>query len=197
MCSYRLPLALFIATSLSLTAAPEGTPPAKKSSWGVWHSIVDGVKSTVDGAGAVVKTASGAVGKVFDFSSPSSPSTPKRKGLRLELLSASNPVRLSQGGFLAVKLQLFNTGKKTALLEFESGQRAAVVLRDVSGKIVARALNSAGQEAGLVTLNSGERIEFVLQLPTKELAPDKTYTLEAALTGQAGLVARLPLRVSR
>jgi hypothetical protein len=194
MCSYRLPLALFFATSLSVAAATEGTPPTKKSSWGVWHSIADGFKSAADGAGAVAKTASGAVAKVFDFSTPSAP---KRKGLRLDLVCASNPVRLSQSGSLAVKLQLFNTAKKTALLEFASGQRAEVVLRDSSGKIVARALSSAGQEAGLVTLNSGERIEFWLQLPTKELAAGKTYSLEGAMTGQAGLVARLPLNVSR
>jgi hypothetical protein len=194
MFSYRLPLTLFFASSLPLAAANEGVPPEKKSSWGVWHSIVDGFKSAADGAGAVAKTASGAVGKVFDFSSPS---TPKRKGLRLDLVCASNPVRLSQGAFLAVKLQLFNTGKKTALLEFGSGQRAEVVLRDGTGKIVARALSSAGQEAGLVTLNSGERIEFVLQISTKELASGMTYSLEAAVTGQPGLVAKLPLSVSR
>jgi hypothetical protein len=193
MFSYRLPLALFFVTSLSLTAAPEGRPQESKSSGGVWHSIVAGLKSTADGAGAVAKTATGAVGRVFDFSSPS---TPKRKGLRLDLVCASNPVRLSQGGSLAVKVQLFNTGKKTSLLEFDSGQRAEVVLRDSSGKIVARALNQAGTEAGLLTLNSGERIEFVLQLPTKDLAPGKTYALEAAMTGQAGLVAKLPLSVS-
>ncbi len=145
----------------------------------------------VGGAEAVAKTASGAVGKVFDFSGPK-----KSKGLRLDVACSSNPVRLSQGGSLSVKLQLFNTGKKTQLLEFENAHRADVVLRDASGKIASRGSSSSGGESGLVTVNPGERIEFLLQLPTKQLEAGKVYTLEAAISGQAGLLARLPLRVA-
>ena len=192
MRSYRLPLALFFASSISLIAAPEEGRSVEKPSGGVWHSIVGGLKTVTDGAGAVAKTATGAVGKVFDFSSPK----PKRSGLRLDVVCGANPVRLGQGSSLAVKLQLFNTGKKIQLLEFASGQRAEAVLRDASGRIVSRSTSAAGQEGGLVTLNAGERIEFLLQLPTKELGAGKSYSLEAAITGQAGLVAKLPVRVA-
>jgi hypothetical protein len=192
MRSYQLPLALLFASNLSLAAAPEGDRSAEKPSGGVWHSIVGGLKAVTDGAGAVANTATGAVGKVFDFSTP----TPKRPGLRLDVVCAGNTVHLGKGGSFAVKLQLFNTGKKIQLLEFASGQRAEAVLRDASGGIVSRSSSSPGQEGGLVTLNAGERIEFLLQLPTKELVAGKSYSLEAAITGQAGLVAKLPVRVA-
>lgn len=183
---YRLSLVLLLASSVSLTASPvEG-----KSSGGVWHSVLSGLRTVCHGAGTAAKTASTAVGKVFDFS------VPKRSGLKLELVSLADPFRLAGGTPVAVKLQLFNKGKKTQLLEFASGQRAEVVLRDASNKIVGRSSSSTGEDAGLVTLNPGERIEFLLQLPTKELAAGKTYSLEAAITGQAGLVVKLPLSVA-
>jgi hypothetical protein len=194
---YRLPLVVLCASSIFLTASPAESTAEGKSSGGVWHSVVGGLKAVGDGAGAVAKgaeavakTATGAVTKVFDFSGP------KRTGLKLDLVCASNPVRLGKGTPVAVKLQLFNMGKKTQLLEFASGQRAEMVVRDSSGKIVGRSLVSTGEEAGVVTLNPRERIEFLLQLPTKELVAGKTYSLEAAITGQAGLVAKMPMNVA-
>jgi hypothetical protein len=188
---YRLSLVLLFASSVSLTAAQGGSPAEGKSSGGIWHSFVGGLKTVADGAGAVAKTAVGAVGRVFDFSGPKKPA-----GLSLNLVCAANPVRLAQGSSFVVKVQLFNAGKKTQLLEFASGHRAEAVLRDASGRIVSRSSSSAGQEAGFVTLNAGERIEFLLQLPTRELGAGKSYSLEAAITGQAGLVARMPVRVA-
>ena len=188
---HRLPLALLFASSLSLNAAQDASPTSGKSSWGVWHSIVGGLKTATDGATKVGKKTYGIVGKLFSFSSH------KRSDLRLDLVCASNPVRLGRDSSVAVNLQLFNSGKKTHLLEFTSGQRAEVVLRDTAGRIVGRSLSAAGEEAGLATLNPGERIEFALQLPTKELVVGKSYLLEAAMTGQPGLLARLPLSVTR
>ena len=186
----RLCLAVFCASALPLSdclaeRTTEGKPPG-----GVWSSVLGGLKAVGDGAGAVAKTATGAVTKVFDFSGP------KKTGLRLELICDANPVRLGKGTLITVKLQVFNVGKKTRLLEFESGQRAETVLRDPTGKIVGRSFVSAGEEAGMVTLNSKERIEYLLKLPTNNLVAGKGYTLEAAITGQAGLVAKMPLSVA-
>jgi hypothetical protein len=69
---HRLPLVLLFASSVSLTAAQGGSPAEGKSSGGIWHSFVGGLKTVADGAGAVAKTAVGAVGRVFDFSGPKS-----------------------------------------------------------------------------------------------------------------------------
>lgn len=171
-------------------AAADPAPAPEKPSRGIWGTVVGGLKSAADGTVAVAKTASSAVGKAFDFSKP------KRPGFKLEVICGSNPIRLDSSGALYVKLQLFNTGKKTQLLEFPSPQRAEVVLRDPVGKIVSRASFATGEDAGMVTLNAGERIEFVLKLPTKELGRGRAYTLEAAITGHAGLVTRVPVRVA-
>lgn len=190
MSPYRLSLAFLAASSISLAAAPETPPASEKSSRGIWNSVLGGLKTAADGAGSVAKTAGGAVAKVFDFSKP------KRAGLKLEVVRAPDPVRLDRAGVLPVRLQLFNTGKKTQLLEFTSVQRAEAVLRDGTGKIASRAAISTGEDASLVTVNPGERIEFLLGLPTKELVPGKTYILEAAITGQAGLVSRSPVRIA-
>jgi hypothetical protein len=190
MSSPRLFLALLLASSLSLGAATDAPPAPEKSSRGIWGSVVGGLKSAADGTVSVAKTASNAVGRVFDFSKP------KRSGFKLEIIYGSNPIRLESSGTLPVKLQLFNTGKKTQLLEFFSAQRAEAVLRDPTGKIVSRASVSADSVAGLVPLNAGERMEFFLRLPTKELTTGKSYLLEAAITGHAGLVARVPVRIA-
>ena len=162
----------------------------KKSSGGVWQSVLGGVKTVVGGAGSVAKTASGAVGKVFDFSG-----SKKNTGFRLDLVFSPNPVRLSQNASLTVRVQLFNTGKKTQLLEFSNAHRVEVVLRDSVGKIASRASVSSGAEAGMLTINPGERIEFWLQLPTRQLQAG-VYTLEAAMAGQEGLVSKVPLKVA-
>jgi hypothetical protein len=189
MSSTRLSLALLLASCLPLCAAPDGGPAAGQSSGGMWRSIKGGLGHVVDGAASVAKTASGAVVKAFDFSKS------KRLPVQLDIQCSANPVRLGANQPLGVRLQVFNKGKKTQLLEFSSGQRAEVVLRDATGKIVGRSLNSAGEEGGFVTLNSGERMEYLLQVPTRGLVAGNLYSLEAAITGQAGLVAKLPLRV--
>jgi hypothetical protein len=130
------------------------------------------------------------VGRVFDFSKP------KHSGFKLEIVYGSSPIRLDSSGTLPVKLQLFNIGKKTQLLEFVSAQRAEAVLRDPTGKIVSRSSVSADSDGGVVPLNAGDRMEFFLRLPTKELGAGKSYLLEAAITGHAGLVAKVPVRVA-
>jgi hypothetical protein len=190
MSSPRLFLALFLASGFPLFAAAEAPPAPEKSSRGIWGSVVGGLKSAADGTVAVAKTASSAVGRVFDFSKP------KHSGFKLEIVYGSSPIRLDSSGTLPVKLQLFNIGKKTQLLEFVSAQRAEAVLRDPTGKIVSRSSVSADSDGGVVPLNAGERMEFFLRLPTKELGAGKSYLLEAAITGHAGLVAKVPVRVA-
>lgn len=190
MSSPRLLLSLLMASSLPLLAATDAPPEPAKSSRGIWGSVLSGLKSAADGTVAVAKTASNAVGRVFDFSKP------KRSGFKLEIIYGSNPARLDSSGILPVKLQLFNTGKKTRLLEFVSTQRAEAVLRDQAGKIVSRASVSADSETGSVPINPGERMEFFLRLPAKGLGAGKSYMLEAAITGHAGLVARVPVRIA-
>lgn len=93
-------------------------------------------------------------------------------------------------------MKVFNSGKKTQLLEFSSSQRADAVLRDAAGKIVARATpatNIHTDEPALVTVNSGERLEYSLSLPTEGMIAGKVYKLEGALVGQSGLTAAIEI----
>lgn len=154
-----------------------------------WHATVSGAESAVKVTGSAVQSASHSVVGIF---SASEPKAAKRLPLAVTVECSPSPLVLQQAQRITVLVKVFNSGKRTQLLEFSSAQRADAVLRDASGKIVSRASadSSVRADAGLVTVNPGERLEYLLGLPTSGLVAGKTYTLECALVGQNGLVAK-------
>lgn len=198
---------VFLPWSLAQSAEVAGTEP-ERGFWPslkrTWGATVDGVEfvtgKTVGAAkatGSAVKSATGTVVNALDpFSKKDVKAAPKLP-LRLEVDCSPLPVILKQTSSLKVVVTVVSEAKRAQLLEFTSAERASAVLRDGSGKIVCGAA-SAGSESrqhGVVTINPGERLEYVLQLPTAGLVAGRTYTLEASLVGQTGLVARSQISV--
>jgi hypothetical protein len=98
---------------------------------------------------------------------------------------------------LNVKVLASNLGKRAEIMEFPSSQRVDAVLRDDEGKIVGRASEDLEflDETSVVTLNPGERVEYVLGISTRGLSAGKTYKLEAAITNQNGLTSSVMVPV--
>ena len=184
-----------------LTLASWGeTPPQAQPERGVWpslkrtwHATVDGAESAVNATGSAVKSASKSV--VGIFSAGSDTKTVKKLPLELSVTYRPSPLVLGQTQQLAVSVRVFNTGKRTQMLEFPSTLRADAVIRDASGQIVSRASEESGvrSEASIVTINPGERLKYPLNLPTHAMSAGKVYSLECALVGQAGISTRVSI----
>jgi hypothetical protein len=191
LCSF---LILLLGHPFILRAEADPQPEPKRGVWPAlkrtWHATLNGAESAVNATGSAVQSASQSVVGVF---SPNHSKSAPKSPLEISVACTPFPIVLSKVQKVRVLLKVFNSGKRTQLLEFASSQRADAVLRDASGQIVARAVPEfpIRTESSLVTVNPGERLEYAVLLPTTGLVPGKNYTLECALLGQAGLVARL------
>ena len=195
-----LPWTLAQSAEVADSKSERGFWPALKRTWG---ATVDGVEfvadKTVDAAKATGSAVKSATGTVVGVAYPFSKKNPKsaKLPLRLEADCSPLPVVLKETASLKVVVAVISEGKRAQLLEFTSPERASAVLRDGAGKIVGGASSaiSESRQSGVVTINPGERLEYVPQIPTAGLVPGRTYTLESSLVGQVGLVARSQISV--
>lgn len=175
------------------------TPAPVKPDRGVWPSLKRTWSATVEGAESAAKATSSAVQsashKVAGVFLPGEPKAKQKPALEIQVVCRPSPVFVRETKVLSVVVKAFNAGKRAQLLEFPSSQRADAVLRDASGAIIGRASAGASikADASLVTVNPGERLEYSLSLPTAGMLAGKTYTLECALVGQTGLIARVAI----
>jgi hypothetical protein len=190
-----IPLALLFCSVIGVLAADEKSPdttgetPARgpisvlKRTWG----------STVDGIGSAGKFLVNSVTGVF--SGNSKPSRASKLSVSINLPSAS--ISLAKDRQIAAVLVLSNLGKRTQVLAFPSTKRVEAVLRDNSGKILARAFEDRQfkDEEGVITINPGESLEFECGIPSRDLSAGSTYTLEASIVNQEGLITRKPISV--
>jgi hypothetical protein len=91
------------------------------------------------------------------------------------------PVKLSDARTFKVTLQLTNKGRKLVQLDFPTTQRIEVLVKDATGRRVEQwSEDQAFQnEPTLVTINPGERLEYVASVATRDLKAGETYTVEA------------------
>jgi hypothetical protein len=91
------------------------------------------------------------------------------------------PVKLSEARTFKVTLQLSNKGRKLVQLDFPTTQRIEVLVTDASGKRVEQWSEDQAfdNEPTLVTINAGERLEYVANVATRDLKAGEKYTVEA------------------
>ena len=77
-----------------------------------------------------------------------------------------------------------NTGKMIRL-EYNTSQRIELLTKDANGKVVDKWSDDRAYkpEEGLVVINPKERIEYNETIPTREMKPKETYTIQADVTG--------------
>ena len=103
------------------------------------------------------------------------------KGLEIGLKSDPPGVRLGDVKLLKVTVTLVNRGNKLAQLEFPTSQRLEVLVKSSEGKVFEQWSEDQAftNEPSMVTVNPGERLEYSVNLSTRDMTPNKTYAIEA------------------
>lgn len=103
------------------------------------------------------------------------------KQLEMGLLVDPNPVKLADNRLLKVTLTLTNRGGKMAQLEFPTSQRVEVLLKGKGGQTIEQWSQDQAfdNEPTLVTINPKERLEYTVNVATREMVDGETYTVEA------------------
>jgi hypothetical protein len=103
------------------------------------------------------------------------------KDLRLELALNPAAAKLLDTRRIEVTLQLTNSGKKLVQLDFPTSQRIDVLVKNGAGKVIERWSEdqAIAEEAGVVTINPGERLEYAAAVSTREMAAGQRYSIEA------------------
>ena len=100
--------------------------------------------------------------------------------LEMGLIIDPNPVKLSDNRQMKVTLTLTNRGGKLAQLDFPTSQRVEVLLKTKDGKTIEQWSQdqSFNNEPTLVTINPKERLEYSVNVATRDMVPGQTYTVE-------------------
>jgi hypothetical protein len=127
---------------------------------------------------------------------PASDAVERRIGNKRLMLSMSidpQPLSLSEVRLIKVTLQVANATKKLIQLEFPTTQRIEVIIRNPVGKLVEQWSEDRtfANEPGMVSINPGERLEYTVNLSTRDMVAGETYTVEALFPNYE------PLRLQR
>jgi hypothetical protein len=103
------------------------------------------------------------------------------KGLDIGLQVDPASVKVGDVKQMKVTVTLANRGKKIAQLEFPTSQRIEVLVKAPEGKTIEQwsedqAFNN---EPTMVTINPSERLEYIVNVATRDMAAGQTYTVEA------------------
>jgi|SRR5688572_4706902 hypothetical protein len=125
--------------------------------------------------------------KLNPLGSDMSPREPKQrtnvnlKSLAMELTVDPVAPKLSEQRQVTATIRLTNRGKKLVQLDFPTTQRVEAVIQDKSGSTIERWSEDERfeREPGMLAINPGERVEYRLNLATREMTPGGVYTVEA------------------
>jgi uncharacterized protein YndB with AHSA1/START domain len=102
------------------------------------------------------------------------------KRLVLTMSIAPTPVKLSDVRTMKVTLQVVNKGKRFVQLEFPTTQRIEVLLRRADGKLVEQWSEDQAfaNEPTIVAVNPRERLEYTVNVSTRDMTAGETYVVE-------------------
>jgi len=103
------------------------------------------------------------------------------KGLEIGLQADPGQVKVVEVKQIKVTVTLVNRGKKIAQLEFPTSQRIEVLVKSMEGKTIEQwsedqAFNN---EPTIVAINPNERLEYIVNVATRDMVPGQTYAVEA------------------
>jgi len=164
---------LILAVPMALLAAEEVPPAAPKPS--LWYRLLH----------------------PFGGGKPKEPKGTKTnfKQLEIGLLVDPNPVKVSENRMLKVTLTLTNRGGKLAQLEFPTSQRVEVLLKAKDGKTVEQWSEDQAftNDPTLVAINPGERLEYSVNVATRDMTAGETYTVEGFFPNFEALRKSVPI----
>jgi hypothetical protein len=105
---------------------------------------------------------------------------PRLRGLVLDLQISPAVIKLSEVRQLEVRVTVTTLGKRAVELDFPNDQRIEILLRDGAGTVLTRWSDNHAvtPKPGTVLINPGEHIEYNETIATRELTPNKVFTLE-------------------
>jgi len=108
-------------------------------------------------------------------------------GVEMRLIVPS--IKLSEGRTFEARIQLINRSRKVVNLVFNDNREYDFILRDANGKKLVQWSDdqSVTQGAADIIINPGERSELVAQISSRDMAPGRTYQLEAHIPGYDAL----------
>ena len=103
------------------------------------------------------------------------------KGLDIGVQADPGQVKVADTKQIKVTVTLANRSKKIAQLEFPTSQRIEVLVKSKEGKTIEQwsedqAFNN---EPTIVAINPSERLEYLVNVSTRDMVPGQTYTIEA------------------
>jgi hypothetical protein len=102
--------------------------------------------------------------------------------IELKLAVVPSSINLSEDRELQVTVSLFNRSKKPIDLNFPTSQRIEVLVFDSSGKVVETWSEdqSFTNDPATITVDPGERLEYVASVATREMAAGHPYLIQAS-----------------
>jgi intracellular proteinase inhibitor BsuPI len=108
---------------------------------------------------------------------------PRIRGLELQLQLSPQPIKLSETRQMEVKLLVTNRGKRAVELNFPTDQRIEIYLRNSAETVLTKWSDNhaVSEKPETVLINPDEHVEYVQPIATRELTPDKVFTVEVFL----------------
>jgi len=102
------------------------------------------------------------------------------KALAVELRVEPPAPKLGEQRQVAVIIRLTNKSKRLVQLNFPTTQRIDVLVKNKAGKTIEHWSDDQRfeNEAGLVAINPGERLEYTAHVSTREMGAGEVYTVE-------------------
>jgi len=102
-------------------------------------------------------------------------------GLDIGLQTEPPKATLPETKQLKVTIRLTNRGKKMVQLNFPSSQRIEVLVKTKEGKVIETWSEDQAftDEPSMVTINPEERVEYAVEIPTRDMVVGETYTVDA------------------
>jgi hypothetical protein len=119
--------------------------------------------------------------------------------LEMSIVVDPNPVKLSDNRQLKVTLTLTNRGGKLTQLEFPTSQRVEVLVKTQDGKTIEQWSQDQAftNEPTMVTINPRERLEYSVNVATRDMAAGQTYLVEGFFPNFEALRKSVPVAAQK
>jgi hypothetical protein len=103
------------------------------------------------------------------------------KGLEMGVQVDPAQVKVAEVKQIKVSVTLANRGKNSVQLEFPTSQRIEVLVKSKDGKTIEQWSEDQAfdSEPSMVSINPSERLEYVVNVATRDMVADQSYIVEA------------------
>lgn len=121
------------------------------------------------------------------------------KRLEMGMNIEPNPAKLAENRQVKVTLTLTNRGSKMVQLDFPTSQRIEVLVKTKDGQRISQWSEDQAftNEPTMVTINGNERLEYSVNVSTRDLVAGESYSVEAFFPNFDALRKSRPLTIEK